>query len=102
MPWPTYDKAKHAEQGDEYLKWLKMWNVQIPAGVEEGKAPEAEPQPEPATAEAGSMAVEDDRADDYDEWTNDELREELEKRELSKSGNKDELIARLREDDEAE
>jgi hypothetical protein len=38
--------------------------------------------------------------DDYEELTNDELRELLGERELSKSGNKEELIARLREDDE--
>ena len=36
---------------------------------------------------------------DYEGWTKDELSEELEKRGLPKSGNKDELIARLQEDD---
>lgn len=36
---------------------------------------------------------------DYAGWTKDELSEELEKRGLPKSGNKDELIARLQEDD---
>ena len=35
----------------------------------------------------------------YEGWTKDELSEELEKRGLPKSGNKDELIARLQEDD---
>jgi hypothetical protein len=38
-------------------------------------------------------------ADEYDALTNEELRDELEERELSKSGNKQELITRLREDD---
>ena len=38
---------------------------------------------------------------DYAEHTVDELQEELEKRGLKKSGNKDELIARLEEDDAA-
>jgi ribosomal protein L22 len=38
---------------------------------------------------------------DYGEHTVDELQEELEKRGLKKSGNKDELIARLEEDDAA-
>lgn len=47
-------------------------------------------QPEGAVAEAV----------DYAGWTKDELAEELEKRGLPKSGNKDELIARLQEDDE--
>lgn len=42
-----------------------------------------------------------DSDDDYDDWTNDELKEELGSRELSKSGNKGELVARLRESDEA-
>ena len=36
---------------------------------------------------------------DYEGWTKDELAAELEKRGLPKSGNKDELIARLQEDD---
>ena len=38
---------------------------------------------------------------DYGEHTVDELQEELERRGLKKSGNKDELIARLEEDDAA-
>lgn len=38
---------------------------------------------------------------DYEEMTNDELREELESRELKTSGNKDELIERLEADDAA-
>jgi hypothetical protein len=42
---------------------------------------------------------EDGLEDDYDEMTHDEFRDLLGSRELSKSGNKDELIARLREDD---
>lgn len=42
---------------------------------------------------------EDSESDDYDEWKVPELKEELEKRELAVGGNKDELIARLREDD---
>lgn len=36
----------------------------------------------------------------YDDWTNDELREELADRDLSTGGNKDELVARLEADDE--
>jgi hypothetical protein len=38
----------------------------------------------------------------YEDKTNDELRDELEKRGLSKSGNKQELINRLEEDDASE
>ncbi len=42
----------------------------------------------------------DTPADAYDGKTNEELSAELEARGLAKSGNKDELLARLREDDE--
>jgi hypothetical protein len=41
-------------------------------------------------------------ADNYDEWTNAQLAEELEKRDLAHSGNKAELIERLRENDSAD
>ena len=37
--------------------------------------------------------------DGYADWTNEALRKELGNRELSKSGAKDELVARLEEDD---
>lgn len=40
--------------------------------------------------------------DDYDDWTVDELKEELDNRELKTSGKKPELIDRLREDDATE
>lgn len=43
----------------------------------------------------------DEPDDDYENWTNEDLRDELENRDLSKSGNKQELVARLREDDAA-
>lgn len=36
---------------------------------------------------------------EYEEWTKDELAAELESRDLAKTGNKAELIARLEEDD---
>lgn len=44
----------------------------------------------------------DGDAFDYEEATNDQLRDELERRGLPKSGNKEELIARLTEDDESD
>lgn len=43
---------------------------------------------------------EDEGGDGYDDMTNAELQSLLEGRGLTKSGNKDELIARLREDDD--
>lgn len=47
--------------------------------------------------------LEDEDADDeYDDMTNDDLREELEDRGLDTSGNKPDLVARLREDDAEE
>jgi hypothetical protein len=42
----------------------------------------------------------DEAIDGYEGWTKDELSAELERRGLPKTGNKDELIARLNEDDE--
>ena len=40
-----------------------------------------------------------DTEDNYEAWSKSELEEELENRDLPKSGNKTELVARLREDD---
>lgn len=45
-------------------------------------------------------AEEDDEAKPYDEWTNQELRDELISRSLATGGKKGELVARLEEDDE--
>lgn len=59
--------------------------------------------------DAARLAYQDDgdgdgdgESADYSEMTNDELKDELERRGLTKSGNKDELIARLEEDDESD
>jgi hypothetical protein len=71
---------------------------------------EQEEEEDPLKGESATFtnlsAPEDDSdGDDEGDWyedegvTNDDLRDELGKRELSKSGNKEELIARLREDD---
>lgn len=117
MAWPTYDKKQHDEQGDDYLAWLRSWNVDpdqamaesklnVVAQADAGSTP-VSPAPSPVEQQdsegaSASPVAESDADDDYDDWTNEELREELDKRELSKSGNKAELMARLREDDEAE
>lgn len=107
MAWPEYDAEQHKAQGDEYLDWLRSWNVDVDAAlaaaagepVEEEFKPVGEPTDEDITPKPAAAPATESNGDDYDEWTNEELRDELEKRELSKSGNKGELIARLREDD---
>jgi hypothetical protein len=52
--------------------------------------------------EAGEDDIEDVEGDDYETWTNDDLRAELAKRTLSVDGKKADLVARLREDDDKE
>lgn len=106
MAWPTYDEEAHKAGGDEYLDWLKSWNVdtapfagQAPAQTDDTVEAQADkPEPEPVKDHAPDAPA---QGDDYDDRTNEELREELELRELSKSGNKAEMIERLRADDEA-
>lgn len=44
--------------------------------------------------------IPDDPDDNYEEWTNDELRAELAQRKLSVDGKKADLVNRLREDDD--
>jgi hypothetical protein len=55
-----------------------------------------------AKVEVDDEDIEDVEGDDYETWTNDELRGELAKRELSVEGKKADLVARLREDDDKE
>ena len=58
-------------------------------------------EPDSPGAQAPSGAPEGEEVD-YEEMTVEELKEELGARELSKSGNKQELIERLQEDDDAD
>lgn len=77
-----------------------------------GSADEDEGDGSPAPDETGGTSREAEQAnlqiteeepdDDYDSMTNDDLREELEDRDLPTSGNKADLIARLRENDAAQ
>jgi hypothetical protein len=53
----------------------------------------------PADSDSPSP-VGDELPDDYNDWTKDQLTEELKARQLAVSGNKDELVARLVADDE--
>jgi hypothetical protein len=66
--------------------WLRSWNRQSEIPGEE------------APASDGDDADSDDA--DYSDLTLDELKDKLRDRDLPVSGNKDELIARLEEDDE--
>lgn len=111
-------EVDESKLGDsEYRDWLKSWNVQLPD--EEVVEPVLPTLPGTPTEGGfvidprklpGQTADEDDDEDtgpdspddDYNEWDKPDLQEELGKRELSKSGNMKQLIARLREDDAAE
>lgn len=53
-----------------------------------------------AEEEEDDSVVEDEDGDDYETWTNDELRVELSRRKLSVDGKKAEMVARLRENDQ--
>lgn len=73
---------------DQEKEWLRSWNRHDEIPGED--APEADDDEE--TAED----------DGYDGLTNAELQELLKARGLPTSGNKDDLVARLEEDDEEE
>ena len=64
-------------------------NIEAQAGQAETAAADLQAQAQPEATEA----------EGYDTWTKEELAEELRTRELAVSGSKDELIARLQEDD---
>jgi hypothetical protein len=94
-----------AQNGDEEAARLANYvpgsAVDQPEGVPDTPglgAPNAE-------AARTAAAVEDDdeveagTEDNYETWTNEQLREELDSRDLQTSGKKKELVARLRADD---
>ena len=61
------------------------------------------PQPVQRTAAGeAKAAVAEPEVKPYEEWTTSELSDELKERGLPHSGKKDELVARLEEDDSAE
>lgn len=74
----------------------------VKANAEEAKAKLAQLRKEQReVTEAFDETLTEATEPGYAEWTNAELKAELESRELPHSGNKDELIARLTEDDES-
>jgi hypothetical protein len=74
---------------DAEKEWLRSWNRgdEIPGDED---------------VEDDTDEDEEEETGDYSELSNDELKAELERRGLPKSGNKDELIARLEEDDDSD
>ena len=58
-----------------------------------------EEQTVPTIGDAGG--IDNDEEEDYEGWNNKQLRAELARRDLSVEGKKDDLIARLRQDDTA-
>jgi hypothetical protein len=75
---------------EEEKVWLRNWN----------RADEIPGEGDADGSDAGDD--DDEEGDEYDDMLADDLKEELRKRDLPVSGNKDELIARLREDDESD
>ena len=93
------EKIASGNLDEDEIRYLKSRNV-LPgdwqpgdATVEAVEEPEDEPEPE---------EEEDDEEEDYEGWTAKELRAELATRDLSVDGKKDELKARLLEDDNQE
>jgi len=89
---------------DDDLRAAIAQFFELPPLVEEEEAEEDEEEDEEPEAEA-EAAEEDEAAgdeDDYDEWSDADLKEELSQRSLSTKGSKKVLIGRLRRDDNAE
>ncbi len=89
---------------DDDLRAAIAQFFELPPLVVEEEAEEDEEEDEEPEAEA-EAAEEDEAAgdeDDYDEWSDADLKEELSQRSLSTKGSKKVLIGRLRRDDNAE
>jgi len=75
---------------------VKRLQAQLDGGYETAQA---QPAVETTDVTASEPAAVETEAGIYDDFTKDELVAELERRSLTKTGNKDELIERLEEDD---
>jgi hypothetical protein len=80
---------------DEDKAWMRARNLPIPGEDDEAGVAQAIQQPD--ENDPG-----DDESDDYNDWKNATLRNELSNRDLPTSGNKADLVARLQEDDAKE
>lgn len=74
--------------------------VEAPAPETE-EPPAAAPEPEPVRDEAGEPEQPAADVPEYGDWTVEQLKEQLAERDLPKSGKRDDLVARLVEDDTA-
>lgn len=96
--------------------WLRSWNRgdEIPEDDEAEQAQDTTPDPNPQTPTGESDGTGDgeqsgngdpfdgeEPPEDYNDWSVKQLQFELGERQLPKSGNKEELVKRLQEDDEA-
>lgn len=85
---------------NEHVNWLLR---QVDALKEEDSGVEASPEDIKGEvfvdSEGKLVGKEDPSDDDYEAMTNEQLREELKSRDLAVTGNKDELVSRLRQDD---
>lgn len=77
----------------------------LPPVPDEGYGPDAVPlesgeEPEPEPASAPAPEPEGEAGPDYEAWTVEQLKEQLDKRSLPKTGKKDDLVLRLLEDDD--
>ena len=85
---------------DEDKAWMKSRNMPIPGEDEDAEQPVPE-SIRPTAANDGALVDgnADDDSEDYAQWSNAKLREELGERDLPLSGTKAEMVARLQEDD---
>jgi len=99
-PWPPVTDSE-----DEQMPKITVHGGPSIAGASVVDEPDVGLAPEPEEGgEVVESSVEQDSAvgPDYEAWTVEELKEQLAERGLPKSGKRDELVQRLRDDDAAE
>lgn len=97
---PQCGSTEYVEEGAE-----DMAKITVHGGVSNAAADAeaAEASPAEPTEEVGSEQphAAPEGAAAYEDWTVEQLKEQLAERNLSKSGKRDDLVQRLREDDAA-